>query len=636
MRARHRTSKHKGKPVVKVLTFLALLIFAVEISAMGRRRVERSLAIVFCLWMLLLSGLAAFNALAWLQWIVIALLVAEGLALLLFLRRESAGALLNNLKRYVLTPSLAVFGLMAVALYYLCQPMVVWWADDLFYWALVPKSMWFLGGLSDAYGSLAGGFGTYTPGMPVMQWQFFQFFGEFREDLLYYTLYLSYGIFLLPLCERINWRRGWSIPVAAVALIALPMLANALSYTFLCVDTALAACFAFVLLEVNRERFDPLAVISGLIGLVLLKQVGVILSFGALALALIRHGGRRSPGRTGTLRVLACWLAPIATLGLWLWVCRLVGLAGSHDESTAQSLTAIFNGTFQWPENFAQMPGAIWYGITHWPTTERLLTAWPILPVPKLFWMLFLCLSPLLLWRRHGKRIAVGLCAFFLSFSAVYLLTILMSFATTFGQEIGSYTGENINNISLLLERYLAPLLLGLGALMLAYLIDALSTGSPAPWYRRAGLTAMTVAIFALCVDWGSIGDTLIPDGYQNREDIFAVAEQTEETNFWADALTDRKNAVILIGFSNDSEYIGNLGYTFAPARFELPVRESGETDTLVTDLRKRHISYVVCLDDANDLYAAATPLAEDGFMDTYTLYRVQDDGDAVTLTLAQ
>lgn len=292
-------------------------------------------------------------------------------------------------------------------------------------------------------------------------------------------------------------------------------------------------------------------------------------------------------------------------------------------------------GTYQWPADWQLMPGALWYGITHWPSTERLLTALPLVPVPKLAWMLCLILSPLLLWRKHGRKTALGLSLFALGFSVVYLLTILISFATTFNNEIASYTGENINNMSLLMERYLAPLLLGLGSLQLGYGITAMGERLT-PWPRRAGIAAALLAVSVLCVNWASIGDTLIPDGYQNREDIFPVADQTEETNFWADALTDRMNAVILIGFSNDSEYIGNLGYTFAPARFELPVRESGETDTLIADLRKRHITHVVCLDDANALYAAVTPLVEDGYMDTYTLYDVQDDGDTVTLTLAQ
>ena len=612
-------------------SLFALGLLVLILSVGSRRRVERALPIAVCLWMLLLTGLAAFNRLHWMPTLARALLVVEIAALLFSIVRRTPAGFWQDLRTYFLTPGLLVFLILVIAFPILCRPMVVWWADDLFYWALVPKGMWTLNGLTDAFGSLAGGFGTYTPGMPVLQWQLCSFYGEFREDILYTALFISYAVFLLPLCERITWRKVWLVPFAAVGLVVLPLLANVLSYTFLCVDTALAACFAFVLLTVYDEHWDPLAVIAGGIGLVLLKQVGLLLSLGALALALLRHGGRKAENRVGTVRVLLCWLAPVLTLALWLHVCRLVGLEGSHDENTLQNLLAMAQGSFQWPADWNLMPSTLWYGLTRWPTTERLLTALPILSMPKLGWILLLVAAPWMQVRTQGVRHALRLSLFALGLTGAYLLFILFSFATTFNQEIASYTGENINNISLLLERYLAPLLLGLGALELTDAFRALQEPNCSR-LKRAGFAAALLLGCVLLVDWGSLRDTLYPNGYMNREDIYAVADQTEETNFWADALTDRKDAMILIGFSNDSEFVGNLGYTFAPARFELPVSHSDDPDKLSDDIRARSITHVVCLDDANDLYAGATLLTENGYLDTYTLYAVQDDGSTITL----
>lgn len=611
------------------LSALGLLVLI--LSVVARRRVERALPIAVCLWMLLLTGFAAFNRLNWMPWIALALLAVEASVLLFTIFQRTPAGFWRDLQTYFLTPGLLIFLILVIALPILCRPMVVWWADDLYYWALVPKGMWTLNGLTDAFGSLAGGFGTYTPGMPVLQWQMCSFYGEFREDILYTTLFLSYAVFLLPLCERIVWRKFWLIPLAAAGLIVLPLLANVLSYTFLCVDTALAACFAFVLLSVYDEHWDPLAVIAGGIGLVLFKQVGLLLGFGALALALLRHGGRKADNRVGTARVLLCWLAPVLTLALWLLTCNGVGLAGSHDENTLQNLLAMAQGTFQWPADWKLMPSALWYGLTRWPTTERLLTALPLISMPKLGWLVLLVAAPWLQVRTQGVRHALRLSLFALGLTAAYLLFILFSFATTFNHEIASYTGENINNISLLLERYLAPLLLGLGALELFEVFRALRVPRVTQ-LRSTGFAAALLLGCVLLVDWGSLRDTLYPNGYMNREDIYAVADQTEETNFWADTLTDRKDAVILIGFSNDAEFVGNLGYTFAPARFELPVSHSDDPDRLSDDIRNRSITQVVCLDDANDLYTGAALLTEDGFLDTYTLYAVEDDGSTVTL----
>ena len=138
--------------------------------------------------------------------------------------------------------------------------------------------------------------------------------------------------------------------------------------------------------------------------------------------------------------------------------------------------------------------------------------------------------------------------------------------------------------------------------------------------------------IMVFCVNWASLGDTLVPVGYESRTDTVSVTAQTEETNFWSDALTDRAGAVVLIGFANDSEYIENLNYTFAPARFLLSDEACKDASSLTEKIRNQKVNYIVCLDDANMLYQGASQLTTDGYLDTYTLYAVVDDGVNITL----
>ena len=601
------------------------------LCTVGNRRIERAIPLVYSLWMVMLTALAMANALQAVNGVSVGILIAILAILSLSLKRQKGAEWLLRLRQKVLTPGLAVFALLAVALYFCCQPMVVWWADDIFYWALEPKGLWYLNGLTDHIGSIVYGFATYTPGMQVMQWQTLNIFGRFDESLLYYTLFLSYVIFLLPLCERISWKRWWAIPLVGISLIVLPLLSNALAYTFLCADTALAACFAFVLLILSDDKVDALALAAGLCGLTLLKQSGILLCVFALFFLLAKKREQRIPGHPQKKTLLLCWLAPLLTIGAWLIFCVAKPLEGAHDVHTLDSLGALVSGQLQLPASWQVMPGAFGYALTHWPTTERLLTALPFLPIPKLGWIALGVVFPLLMARVFGLKRMIRLSLTVLIGSALYLTVTLGSFVTTFNNEIASYTGENINNMSLLLERYLSPLLLGIGAVETSLAIGAFFHAK-ASVALRAGIACIAAALLVLTVNWGSVGDTLIPAGYQMREDTVSVADQTSETNFWADGFEDRVGATVLTGFSNDSEYMGNLDYTFAPARFQLPLRMNGDLETLKQDIRNRHITHIVCLDDANELYELASELTADGYMDTYTLYSVTDDGEEITL----
>ena len=179
-----------------MVSLLAMAGLVLLLCIAGNRRVERALPTVYCIWMVLLTGLAMANALQAVERLSFAVLIALLAALGVALARRKGALLLARLRRNTLTPGLGAFLLVAACLYVCCQPMVVWWADDIFYWALEPKGLWYLNGLTDKVGSIVYGFATYTPGMQVMQWQMMQFFGRFDESLLYYALFLSYAIFL--------------------------------------------------------------------------------------------------------------------------------------------------------------------------------------------------------------------------------------------------------------------------------------------------------------------------------------------------------------------------------------------------------------------------------------------------------
>lgn len=74
----------------------------------------------------------------------------------------------------------------------------------------------------------------------------------------------------------------------------------------------------------------------------------------------------------------------------------------------------------------------------------------------------------------------IRISLFSLGAAAVYTLVIYGSFFTVFLAEFDMYVEEDLSNMTLLLERYYAPVTLGLGMLVAALVIGAF----PRRWPR--------------------------------------------------------------------------------------------------------------------------------------------------------
>ena len=206
--------------------------------------------------------------------------------------------------------------------------MVVWWTDDAGYWALEVKSLWYFNGLVGAQEHLALAFGTYLPGMQLLQWWAMHAMGTWSEPALYATLFISYAAFLLPLLDGISWRQWWAIPLMLAGMLAFPVWGNAFSYTILSVDTVLALCFGYALARIWRlrphDRAGLWAVGLALCAMTLLKQTGVL--FAAFAIIWLLALKRERGGHGGWAMGLCCAAPPLCC---WAAGCCFAGLRES-------------------------------------------------------------------------------------------------------------------------------------------------------------------------------------------------------------------------------------------------------------------------------------------------------------------
>ena len=98
--------------------------------------------------------------------------------------------------------------------------------------------------------------------------------------------------------------------------------------------------------------------------------------------------------------------------------------------------------------------------------------------------------------------------------------------------------------------------------------------------------------------------------------------------------LAQQAGARVLLDLDSTSDYVKELVYSFAPARFFLSTPDNtASTEALSAYLTEQGITQLICLDETSALAEVATPLAgEDGFY-AYTLYDVLDDQGTLSLS---
>ncbi len=586
--------------------FLSLLVVALALCALCRRRFEVLLPgfagglILVCYLLALFQGLGLFpwlSYLAALGWMLAQVLTGRG--------RELGRSLLAH----ALTPGLAAFGLLALLFILTMGEHVVWATDDLYYWAVQVKGLYAQQGLVDGIHHLAPRFMTYTPGMQLFQWIGVAMAGEFSEGTLYMGLALFYAVFLLPFGQGITWRKAYYLPLLLVFCLGVPTVIFRDAYAMLRVDTALGVCLGSALcqawsLDKKASWVDCAILALTLTTLVLVKQVGAF--WALLPMALLFW-----PKRAGSVpqRLFLVGL-PLAAVGSWYLFAHVAGLTGQHMRNLTWGLEAFSQGSYAAPQALEHLPATLWNALLY-----RNGSSWP--GVPMLLWaavvILFPALTALGEGERRGPLTRLSLwwtCCFGLMLAAFGAI-----FATAFIGEFDAFVDGTLENMHYLLERYLGPFFLG-GLLMAVHL------GMKSPRFPKARLP-VAVACLALLVSWGQLYQELVPSAYA-REAPRDIAIYQEE-NFWVEDVEDLEDplgAVILYGINPTPFRPEFLQYPLAPVKIVTLYGDIDEAYFLAL-LQGYGITHVLCVDDANPTYEAAVAFTEDGYLDTYTLYQV-------------
>lgn len=615
-----------------MLLLISLLVLLAALPVLFKKRFEVLLPPFVCGLILLCYGLALFGKLSWCPYILCALaLTALGGVGVGAARKKEWAQLPHRLLAYFFTPGFACFLLLAGVFYAGAMTHFVYHTDDIYYWGIEVRSLFAHGGLVDAVHHYSPRFMTYTPGMQLFQWIGQSILGEWNEGLLFYQLALFYMVFLLPFAQRISWKKAYWIPVFLLFAILLPLLFNGNAYSMLRVDTALGICLGYALMQVwslrggQNTTFHLVCLALSLSVLLLVKQIGMMWALVALGLFFVVRP-RKQPG-VKLLPLLLSIALPVLVCASWFVFCQGKQLSGVHVRQTSTGFASLLQGTWTPPPGFALLPSTIWQALTV-PIRSHSDMGFQILEVPKIYWMLaFMALPMLLCWLQGRSRREMGrLTLWVVGCMALFLLSFGVSFMTTFYPETEGFTGEHWISMHFLLERYAAPLWIGM-AVLLGFLWQEQSPagGRSHTPYRLAG--ACVALVLLLSSPWGNLFQNLLPENYLASNPSPEERYIFEAENGWVSDLEAPEDAIVLYGVEPYPFKGELLQYALMPAKL-LYIFGDISQEEFTAKLQYDQVTHLVCMDENNTVYENALPFTEDEWLECNTVYTVNwEDG---------
>ena len=624
-----------------MLIAIALFMIVLEICLFAQKRFEEVLPALAGALVILCYGLAIFQALAWFQWILCAL-AAVGLAGCITLGvRDRPGKSLRVLAENVITPGMLCFVAITVFFAIVTAPRHVNHNDELYVWSIQPLSIFAHNGFVDAYHNLSPHFMNYMPGIHLFQWMGLAIHGEWSEGVVYNGLWLFYAILLLPLTRHIRWRTVWKMPLYLVVIILLPAAFDPDSYQNLRVDVALGLCLGYATVQAwlyatreNERLFYGVTLSLALMLLVLLKQPGVAWCVFPLSVMMLANN-RQSKARRRVMPLILFAIPPALTFLSWIVVCRVLGLQGQHMNQLSSNVIQMLDGTLPSFQDLTALLAVqmrvVCSGSWTFPTNPVCL--------PQIVWLLIFTVFPMILYRlgKINRTITRRLVKLLLIGYALYFIAFFIALLTVFRPEWSS----PVNNTAVIqlvenIQRY------GCGlwyALLIFYTDIGVSCREATPVaivpkreriFGRVMGFLLSLAVL-LSTPWGGLYKNLTPGQYQDAE-MMAKLDNIALNSFWSDSLTD-PNAIVLLASDSYPFSRAWLQYALAPRKLIMPYATDDDPEHFVELVRQNHIGYFVSEGEENDLYQTAQAFAEDGYLDSYTVYAVQWNGDTLTLT---
>ena len=354
-----------------IFTIMAVFLIAACVAVKCRESFYDTFPMTVSGMILVLYCLAFFRVLPFIDWIGVGSLAV--MAFCFWREFKNNGNTPKQIAGVVFSAeSITLFCFLILITFLVRDKAAVWW-DDINYWAVDAKALYFNNGFAGKYGNVAPEFGDYPPAIQLFKWFFLHFSPEFKEGLMFGAYYCLNIIYAMPLLAKLKTRNPLAVILGLVGIFLLPGIVDGMAVEGTCADVTMGLVYgAFLWAAYDREghgeKFYFIRMSLYLCILVLTKSVGIEWAFFGIVFFILiytkhlKESGQKVAGRMKPI-VLMC-LSVLAVEGSWLLFClinrRVAKLTGA-------GVKMALSGDFTLPDNTMIKMGHFLRGFAFYP-----------------------------------------------------------------------------------------------------------------------------------------------------------------------------------------------------------------------------------------------------------------------------
>lgn len=382
--------------------------------------------------------------------------------------------LLKQALHMVFSARSLLFLAVCVIITWLVKDKAALWWDDINYWAVDAKALYYNGGFAGKYGNVAPEFGDYPPALQLFKWFFLHFSKEgFKEGLMFAAYHCLNLIYMLPLLKKIPKNKPGFFIAGILGIFLIPGIVDGIAKEGTCADVTMGIVYGAFLWGVadykgHSKYFYFVRLALYLAVLILTKSVGIEWAFFGLVFFVLFWFYQAKEKRVS---VKSVWqvTAGLAAVGLfaegsWLLFCLLNRRVA---KLTGAGIRLAVSGDFSFLRNAAEKSRFFAQGFFTQPMHGE--NGWGIDLSAAALLAVFVGL--VFVYRRMKllKKQETGRFLFFILFTAMMSYGIIfLGHITIFAQEV-QYHDAYVMAKSI--SRYGAPFTLGLLYLFMGILI---------------------------------------------------------------------------------------------------------------------------------------------------------------------
>ena len=167
-----------------LFTIIVVFIIAAGMAAKTKEDIYNTFPMTISGLILLLYGLAFLGKLSLVDWISTGILV--GIVVYVSKNwKQNGKENVNELIAELLSWKSILLLLSMILITFLVKDKATFWWDDINYWAVDAKALYYNDGFAGKYGNVAPEFGDYPPAIQLFKWFFLHLSSSFREGLMF-------------------------------------------------------------------------------------------------------------------------------------------------------------------------------------------------------------------------------------------------------------------------------------------------------------------------------------------------------------------------------------------------------------------------------------------------------------------